>query len=305
MSNITPIKTAEHIQQQKGLFHKPFFIAPSAQVFAERAIRFDELAAEDPSEWSGYLHLLAQLCRAQQHVLDTHPQTLPPLAQTATLLPTADGAELPTHFYPLFRSLLLELKGKVPAVAQTTLDNLASLTYSDAEELACRVLQGTLSPAEAPYQIWLHAALQIMWTAWAIQLQEDDVPIIEQRSHCPCCGSEAVASIVLINNDLHGLRYQHCPTCNSRWNALRAKCTFCNDQSSIALQDISATPYSALQGARAESCDACHNYRKLFMQQHQQYAEPLADDLASLPLDILMGENGYQRGGHNPFLIIE
>lgn len=212
---------------------------------------------------------------------------------------------MPAPFYPLFRSLLLELKGKVPTIAQVTLDSLASLTYSDAESLACRILKGTFTHEENAYQIWLHAALQIMWTAWAIQLQEDDVPIIEQRSHCPCCGSEAVSSMVLINSELNGLRYLHCPTCNSRWNALRAKCTFCSSQSSMALQEIEQSQSSALQGARAESCDVCHSYRKLFMQQHQQYAEPLADDLASLPLDILMGENGYHRGGHNPFLIID
>ena len=31
--------------------------------------------------------------------------------------------------------------------------------------------------------------------------------------------------------------------------------------------------------------------------------EPLADDLATLALDVLVGEQGYARGAPNPFLL--
>ena len=86
---------------------------------------------------------------------------------------------------------------------------------------------------------------------------------------------------------------------------MRAKCTFCGDQSGIALQQIHDAADGALRGARAESCDRCGRYRKMFMLQYQQYAEPVADDLASLALDILVGETGYLRGGHNPFLPVK
>ena len=86
---------------------------------------------------------------------------------------------------------------------------------------------------------------------------------------------------------------------------MRAQCTFCGDQSGIALQEIEHAADGALRGARAESCERCGHYRKMFMLQYQQYAEPVADDLASLALDILVGEAGYLRGGHNPFLPVE
>ena len=33
-------------------------------------------------------------------------------------------------------------------------------------------------------------------------------------------------------------------------------------------------------------------------------ADPVADDLATLGLDIAVGEAGYERGGANPFLLI-
>ena len=60
----------------------------------------------------------------------------------------------------------------------------------------------------------------------------------------------------------------------------------------------------AYAAAHAESCESCHTYRKLYRQDKQQYADPVADDLATLGLDIAVGEAGYERGGANPFLLI-
>ncbi|MFA9218515.1 MAG: formate dehydrogenase accessory protein FdhE, partial [Sphingomonadaceae bacterium] len=54
--------------------------------------------------------------------------------------------------------------------------------------------------------------------------------------------------------------------------------------------------------ARAETCDDCHTYRKIFNQEHDYNVEPLADDLASLMLDVLVTEAGYARASGNPLL---
>ncbi|VVD97186.1 Protein FdhE [Pandoraea iniqua] len=54
--------------------------------------------------------------------------------------------------------------------------------------------------------------------------------------------------------------------------------------------------------SRAESCDDCHSYRKIFYQDKDPFVEPVADDLASLALDVLMGEAGYARANGNPLL---
>jgi FdhE protein len=42
---------------------------------------------------------------------------------------------------------------------------------------------------------------------------------------------------------------------------------------------------------------------KILQQQKDPALECLADDVASLGLDILMKEQGYRRGGVNPFLM--
>ena len=249
-----------------------------------------------------YLRLLADLSRAQQSAADQLSAALPPLNQGKTVLPAADGSLIPPEFYSVLGQIAAQMKTQS---FQTGIQRIAALTQAEAEALAAQVLQGEYAEQDASLFIWIHAALQVVWTAWAQQLSDEQVPPVSERSVCPCCGGEAVASVVLANGDWNNLRYLHCAVCNSRWNALRAQCTFCGDQSGIVLQEIEHAADGALRGARAESCERCGHYRKMFMLQYQQYAEPVADDLASLALDILVGEAGYLRGGHNPFLPVE
>ena len=306
MQTSSPIKQAEQIAIEKGLFYKPFFLAPVKQIFAQRAVRFDELAAEENGDWSQYLRLLATLSRAQQYAADALPEERPPLKQGHTVLPAADGSRIPLEFYPALRRIVSQMAtAQEGQYFQTGIQRAADLPQQEAEALAAQVLQGEYAQEDAPLFIWIHAALQVVWTVWAQQLDDKQVLPVTEREVCPCCGGEAVASVVLANGDWNNLRYLHCAVCNSRWNALRAQCTFCKDQSGIALQEIQNATNGALRGARAESCERCGHYRKMFMLQYQQYAEPVADDLASLALDILVGEAGYLRGGHNPFLPIE
>ena len=164
-------------------------------------------------------------------------------------------------------------------------------------------MQGDHPHARQAPPSWQDYAPNLANPAQARQQSDDTVPPQDDRAHCPNCGNEAIASVILSGGDWDGLRYQHCPLCNSQWNALRAKCTYCGDQSAISHQQID-TPEAppVYQGARAECCGKCHHYRKVFLHSQQHHADPVADDLASLALDILLAEqNEYTRGGHNPF----
>ena len=55
---------------------------------------------------------------------------------------------------------------------------------------------------------------------------------------------------------------------------------------------------------QAETCTACGSYRKIVNQEKDPLAEPLADDLASLMLDLLMSETRFQRASANPLLYV-
>ena len=50
------------------------------------------------------------------------------------------------------------------------------------------------------------------------------------------------------------------------------------------------------------ACDSCRCYPKIFYQERDMGVELVADDLASLALDLLMSEAGYHRASGNPLL---
>jgi FdhE protein len=54
---------------------------------------------------------------------------------------------------------------------------------------------------------------------------------------------------------------------------------------------------------RAETCDTCRGYVKILQQQENPALDPVADDVATLALDLLLRDLGYRRGAVDPFLL--
>jgi len=54
---------------------------------------------------------------------------------------------------------------------------------------------------------------------------------------------------------------------------------------------------------RAECCDGCKSYLKIVAQDKDPHVDPVADDLATLALDMLADEAGYERAGPNLLLM--
>ena len=54
---------------------------------------------------------------------------------------------------------------------------------------------------------------------------------------------------------------------------------------------------------KAECCGACRGYVKVLYQQQAPALDPVADDFATLGLDLLVRELGFRRGAVNPFLL--
>jgi FdhE protein len=142
------------------------------------------------------------------------------------------------------------------------------------------------------------AALQVHWTALASRLSRDDIRGIDIPGVCPTCGTLPVASIVRSDSRSQGLRYLHCALCATEWHMVRVTCSHCQNTKGISYQSIENGP----RGIRAECCDSCHTYRKILYQEEDGAVEPVADDLASLALDLLLGEAGYHRASANPLL---
>jgi len=55
---------------------------------------------------------------------------------------------------------------------------------------------------------------------------------------------------------------------------------------------------------QAETCPECRGYLKLCRLERDPHLDPWADDLATLALDLLVEQQGFERGGLN-FLLLQ
>lgn len=278
------------------------FILPSADIFAGRAARFEHLAcAHSLSHW---LQFLGQLTQAQHEVL--HALEHFPSPDTQTLerahthgMPLFDLNARPALWRDALRQLIGQLeKTPLPAAASTALTELRAADDAQLENLANVLLDGEISAAQTAQLPFIAAALQVVYTGMAAHLDHRQLQKLDAPALCPCCGSPAVASVVRLGN-INNLRYLHCSLCNSEWNLPRATCSACSGDKEIALHQLEGQKDSI----RAETCDACMSYLKIMYQEKDPQVDPVADDLASLALDMLVDEAGYQRNGPNLFLI--
>jgi len=273
---------------------------------------------------------MAALVDAQAAVVKSLPATtfaLPDeagmtLALNHNMPPLPVNGTRPDSWRDVFNAILDQLDsltGSQPQIAPV-LAELRALDSAQLEGCADAVLAELtegVHPLHAPF---VAASLQVLWTMRASQLDVQRVAPLVTNTLCPVCGSHPVASVIRIGGQSQGYRYLQCSTCSSEWHMVRVKCSCCEHTSKIAYQSIEsaedvvapadATATSEViskandpsKVARAETCDDCHTYRKIFNQEHDYNVEPLADDLASLTLDLLVGEAGYARASGNPLL---
>lgn len=289
-------------------FHPPSEEAPAillpveAGVFADRAARFEALApGHSLSDW---LAFLGHLTRAQHLALQALP-ALPPdeaaLEQARRHGMPPLRLELPP---PVWRDVLRDIIAVVgplaPPAARPRLDGLAAAPEERLQALARAVLEGRPDPQDTAELPLVAAALQVVWTALAARIDAASLHPQDTPSLCPCCGSLPVASIVRISSGVNNLRYLHCSLCNTEWNRPRATCTACGSDRDVAYQQIGGAEQKA--AVRAETCDGCKSYLKIVYQEKDVRIDPVADDLATLALDLLLDEAGYGRAGPNLLL---
>ncbi|WP_198432479.1 formate dehydrogenase accessory protein FdhE [Burkholderia ubonensis] len=281
-----------------------FRLPERATVFSARAARLRQLADLNPI--SGYLRLMAVVADAQHAVLQDFAAQMPsqdaiaraqqhsmPLVPAlggerdpqwrAVLYELLDGVEGAGLVNPPLAKLLDRLRLMAPAELDAQADAILALRYAEVD------------PATAPF---LMAALQVVWTDLASRTQPADVPFLDQPGLCPVCGTHPVASVVRVGGQYEGYRFLQCGLCTTEWHMVRTKCSHCDSTKGIAYHGIEG----GSEAVKAESCDECKTYRKIGYQNKDYDFEPLADDLASLTLDLLMNEAGYQRSSPNPLL---
>jgi FdhE protein len=281
----------------------PIVLPDPAALFARRATRLDYLAQGHPmADW---LQFMATLARAQQAVLSQLPAPMPPEPEwirkaVAARRPPLAAAEHRRR--PIWReglSLLLDAAGD-PALPEATRRVTKKLREEDPdalEALADRCLRGHVAEEETGEALYITAALQVYFVSAAASIDVSSLRVLERRGLCPVCGCVPVSSVVTASGRAPGTRFLHCSLCATAWNHMRAICTACGGSRSLTLQEIDGS-----NGAvKAETCGECLSYVKVLYEAKDPQLDSVADDLASLGLDMLVGEGGWRR--HPPLLL--
>jgi len=112
-----------------------------------------------------------------------------------------------------------------------------------------------------------------------------------RRQRCPSCGGLPVVG--LLREEGHGARRSLvCGTCLAEWDFRRVRCPACGEASFETLPVYTAEPFPHV---RIEACDGCRRYLKTIDLTRDGLADAVADDLASVALDLWAAEQGYQR----------
>lgn len=273
-------------------------------VFSVRAARMRDLAGASPI--GGYVRLMASLADAQQQTISQISAAMPPaeaiaLAQQHSMpIAPAITQERDPQWRDVLQRLLdrVEAAGLVAPALAKVIDGLRMKSAEELDALADAVLASRFSEVEPATAPFVMAALQVVWTDIASRVDARAVPYLDTPGTCPVCGTQPVASIVRVGGQFQGYRYLQCGLCTTEWHVVRVKCTNCDSTKGIAYHGIEG----GSEALKAESCDECHTYRKIGYQEKDYEVEPLADDLASLTLDLLMNEAGYRRSSPNPLL---
>jgi FdhE protein len=278
-----------------------------AQVFSARAERLRELAGTATGHAIGdYLRLMATVADAQQAALADFEAKLPSAGQMAHArahgMPPVHATVWQREHH--WRGVLMRLCSAVaqlselPARVHVVCDRLSHLQPERIEMEADALLAPGNTPVDVASAPLLMAALQVYWVDLASRLAAADVAGLDVPVVCPVCGTPPVASIVRIDPGSQGFRYLHCALCATEWHMVRVTCSHCQGTKGIAYRSIEG----GSQAIRAECCDGCRTYRKILYQEKDNGVEPVADDLASLALDLLVSEAGYHRASGNPLL---
>lgn len=296
-----------------------FLHLPEAGVFAERALRLRALA--DGHAMRDFLLFVAELADAQHRALSAGVAV--PLATPAQVDAAARAGEplLPADRWPRdavwrdsLRSLLADLArhlGDGPAKATSL--RLAAAGDEVLDTQAGRLLSGVMLGLDLAAAPLIAAGLQLHFVRLVQQTVAAGGNVapfgrIDDPTACPCCGSAPVASIERLGAE--GARYLACGLCATQWHYVRVKCARCQSTKGISLQSLVAADDGAATTAeavvQAECCSECGHYLKLLHPARDPGAEPVADDLASLTLDLLVSSpdnGGLQRHGVNLLLL--
>lgn len=288
-----------------GVQQPPFVQLPDpASMFHARARRCAALA--EGSALKPYLLFLSDLADAQHEVQAGLPWPKMPepgeieRARTFGMPPLDRGRFTPdAAFEATFAGVLAHARTiDMPPAAAQALERLVRAEAVERAAVARNVVAGSIPSDALAAHVFAAASVQIHFARMASRLDARQLAPVGDGV-CPCCGGPPVASLIVGWPSAHGARYCACPLCGVLWNYVRIRCTQCGSTKGISYPEVAGGDGTV----KAETCDHCHAYVKVLYQDKEPSLDPVADDVASLALDLLMREGPYRRAAFNPFLL--
>ncbi len=318
MTSVQRLMSAEEIALQRS--SEPAFVRmpDGATLFAERAARLDVLAPGNPMQ--PYLGLISAVAKAQHEVFarDFGEPVLPDATALARAIehlmpPIAVASWQRDAVWRRMLAAIVDVLDRSSSAGaalsietRAVFDRLRNADDAWLEDQANRILNDRELELDKGAAVFIGAALQVYWTWMLRSLGAKPVGRLATATLCPCCGSRPVASIVRASGG-GSHRYLACRLCATEWYYERIKCPTCESTAGIEyvhLDESGLAAGDAVTGARgtgtgtgtaggpvkAETCTACHTYTKILASDRVPGIEPVADDLASLSLDIALAE---------------
>jgi FdhE protein len=108
---------------------------------------------------------------------------------------------------------------------------------------------------------------------------------------CPFCKRKPGMGVLRPLGD-GGQRSLVCSFCLAAWEFRRIVCPGCGEENHAKLPVYTA---EELKHVRVEGCDSCRSYIKIVDLTRTGLAEPVVDEMASIPLDLWAQKQGYTK----------
>ncbi|WP_085247229.1 formate dehydrogenase accessory protein FdhE [Gilliamella mensalis] len=276
----------------------PLLFYPSPKtLYIHRAERLKILANNSPISY--YLKFCAIIAEKQANLIKHKPIDI-----DVSCLLTSEHPPLSLDNLPLkntwqdYLTSLLDSFSDVSQQITLVIEQLKNNSSVELQDKALHLLKGEFDQVDGNETIFIWSSLSVYYCQLASQIKGKAIAENTDKLWlCPVCNSMPIASVIQLGSH-NGLRYLHCSLCESEWYVPRVKCTCCDNMKDIqylALEkDLAAT--------KTECCNACHSYLKILDQDKDPHIEVVADDIASLILDIKTEEEGFAKSGVNPFI---
>ena len=274
------------------------------RLFERRAQRFEFLAG--PDGIGPYLGFLGRIAQAQHAVAMEQPEPVAPDEASVSrslefgMPPLDRNAFSPdAEFMSLSEKLFGALEPvEKPAAAQTALETIRNSSEAEIAAIVADLMADAVPVERMAEYGYVAAALQLHFARLASTLPEKQLKSVGDGA-CPSCGGPPVSSLIVNWPHANGSRFCSCALCGTLWHHVRIKCAICSSTKGIRYQEIDEGPGTI----KAETCDECGCYVKIFNQQKDASLDAFADDVGSLGIDLLMKDTQFRRGAFNPFLL--